>query len=91
MSDKAVLFVVSLFVIVLASALVAVWRLRKHAAQKVDAERRMGAALEELNKLTARLRAEQIKRDAGLDPGSIKAGDAAASDAGNSVNWKENK
>jgi len=90
MSDKAVLFAVSLLVIIFACLMMVMWRLRKNAAQKAEAERRMGAALEELNRLTARLRSEQIKRDAHPTPDSTASIDAANPEAKESIIWREN-
>ncbi|MBA3557620.1 MAG: hypothetical protein H0W30_03370 [Gemmatimonadaceae bacterium] len=85
MSDKAVLFVISLLVIMLASVMMVMWRLRKHTAQKADAERRMSTALEELNRLTARLRAEKLERDGDQARGSVNSRGVADPDVKQSV------
>ena len=89
MSDKAVLFAVSLLVIMAVSVLIAVWRLRKHATQKAEAERRMGAALEEIHRLTARLREEKSKRDGDHASDSTKSGESGSPKVGESVTGRK--
>jgi hypothetical protein len=58
--DSKTLIAVSLFLLVLILAVAfAAWRVQRRIAERADAERRMGAALEELQRLTAELRARQ--------------------------------
>ena len=58
--DPKTLIAVSLFLLVLILAVAyAAWRVQRRIAERADAERRMGAALEELHRLTTELRARQ--------------------------------
>jgi hypothetical protein len=87
MDSRTLMFVSLLALVVLASVLLAVWRMQRRAAQRADAERRMGAALEELNQLTAKLRAAQAEAQrtaAMMDQRGVAArpGGAEAADAG---------
>jgi hypothetical protein len=75
-SATSLLLVTLLLLITLAVLLLAAWRLRRHATQRAEAERRMGEALNELNALTDRLRQQQralaelrAARDADVEPG----------------------
>lgn len=58
--DSRSLVAVSLFLLVLILAVAyAAWRVQRRIAERAEAERRMGAALEELHRLTTELRARQ--------------------------------
>ena len=60
------LVAISLFLLVLIVTIAyAAWRVQRRIAERADAERRMGAALEELHRLTAELRARQAARPSG--------------------------
>ena len=64
--DANTLIAVSLFLLfVIVTVAYAAWRVQRRIAERADAERRMGAALEELHRLTAELRARQAGGPAG--------------------------
>ena len=50
--------VIAIFLVV---AILVLWRIRKHAAGREDAEARMSAAMQELQLLAAKLKAEKEK------------------------------
>ena len=74
MSHATLLFVGLMLLVLAASVALAVWRLQRHAAERAAAERRIGAALEELHRLTAELRARQ----AGAPALGVRRGGEAA-------------
>ncbi len=80
---SSILFLSFIAIILLTAIALAVWRMRKHAAQRAEAERRMGEAMLELNRLTARLRAEQQQgaTTAGGLVSGVRAGHASGGGA----------
>ena len=56
MTDKTLLLFAPLLIVLLACAVLIVWRLRRLSALRVDAERRAVVAFEEMNRLTKELR-----------------------------------
>jgi hypothetical protein len=70
MSDPSIFLAAGLvFAAIVAAVALAFWRMRVHAASRAAAEARMTAAMDELNRLAARLeeqRAELAQLDARL-------------------------
>jgi hypothetical protein len=62
MSDFTILFAAGILVVVLVTvAVLLLWRVRAHAKTRADAEARMAAAMEELQRLAARLQAQKAE------------------------------
>ncbi|MDQ3697000.1 MAG: hypothetical protein M3373_03095 [Gemmatimonadota bacterium] len=52
-------FLFATFILLIAVVTIAMWRLRRHVRERAQAEQRMAVALEELHRLTARLKTQQ--------------------------------
>ena len=71
MTAKTLLLFVPTFVLLLATATLIAWRLRRLSALREDAERRAAVALEELNRFTQELRErDAAPSDPSLAPGA---------------------
>ena len=80
MTDPSGFFAAGIiFAIFVVIAVLVLWRMRKHASSRAEAEARMSAAMEELQVLAARLQAQQGESGVGRGPASADRRDAPSS------------